>query len=1294
MMSEPVRSERNRAENGLAEKQKLLEAILTATPDIVYIYNAQQQKHVYFNREVRELLGYSSEEIEQAGADILLKNVHPDDLPRVMRHIEFLADTASDDLFSLEYRIKGGGGDYRWFYVREQVYERDAQGKPELLFGVVQDLTQRKQANQALRDAEAKYRSLVEQLPSITYIVTFGEQNDASYISPQIESLLGFSQEEWLANPDLWVQQLHPDDRERVMAEFKLRDSLGQPVNIDYRLLTREGQVRWFHDQSVLISDDDGKPHYAHGMLFDITERKEIEERLRDNEKRFRALIENSSEEISLLGHDGRLLYESPSANPTLGYAPGQFLGQDLFQLVHPEDLERLQRLFMHLVQEPGFHVRDEFRLRHRSGEWRWVEGVGTNLLSEPAVQAIVVNYHDVSERKRAEAERQALVEIRQGLATTQDLQEFLRLIHQAIGKVIYAENFFVVFHNPKTGLFEEVYSVDKYDPPAPPSSLEKSITSYVFRTEEPLIITQEKFDELVQQGEVELVGTNSESWLGVPLKTPGGAIGVMVLQDYEQPNRYSEQDKEFLASIAGQLSLAIESKRAEEKLRESEVRLSGIVTSAMDAIVTLDETQHIVLFNPAAEALFQRKAWDAIGKPIENFIPERFRNAHAKDIARFKETGTTNRAMGHLSPLSALRADGTEFPIEASISQVEAGGQRLYTVILRDITERKQAETETFRHLAELEALYENGLAISRLMEPSEIGNRIIETIESYLSWHHVTIRLRPAESDDLELIAFSVSDQKGEEEPDIRQQFNGHISKVGQGLSGWVVQTGLPIYTGNVHAHSQYVDTYEGMMSGMYVPLKIGERVIGCISVESAIADAFSAQDERLLATIANQAAAAFESARLYQTLQQELSERRHAEELLENERNSLAQRVEERTTALSRANINLARALRVKDEFLANMSHELRTPLNAILGLSESLEEQIAGPLNEKQEKYVATIRESGHHLLSLINDILDLAKIEAGQITLDITKVHVDSICQASLRLIKQLAQKKNQDVALEIDEGLGWIWADERRLKQMIVNLLSNAVKFTPENGKIGLEVHGDEKENRVTLTVWDSGIGIKEADLPRLFKPFVQLDSGFGREAGGTGLGLALVAEMARMHGGRVGVQSQPKQGSRFSIVLPWEPALAVDTVERMKTTGKFRAIKPGVDQRTILLVEDTQEVVMMLKDYLERAGYRVVTAKDGLDGIDQAKRTHPDLILMDLQMPRMNGLEATAKLRSDPDFKHTPIIALTALAMSGDRERCIAAGMDEYISKPVNLKALVKIIQSCLPDKVETKPE
>jgi signal transduction histidine kinase/CheY-like chemotaxis protein len=383
-----------------------------------------------------------------------------------------------------------------------------------------------------------------------------------------------------------------------------------------------------------------------------------------------------------------------------------------------------------------------------------------------------------------------------------------------------------------------------------------------------------------------------------------------------------------------------------------------------------------------------------------------------------------------------------------------------------------------------------------------------------------------------------------------------------------------------------------------------------------------------------------------------------------------------------ALRLANAEMERALRMKDEFLANMSHELRTPLNAILGISESLEEQFSGSLNEKQLKYVRIINESGRHLLDLINDILDLSKIEAGKLEINIQTIPVERFCTSCLRMVKELAHKKSLEIVFKADEKVQAIKGDERRLKQTLVNLLGNAVKFTPENRKIGLEVSGNPEKNEVTFTVWDEGIGIDPKNIPLLFKPFVQLDTGLTREYAGTGLGLALVAQMVRLHGGRVNLTSKLHEGSRFMVTLPWMP---IEQKNQLPHTAplQFRSSKPNIKHTgRILVVDDTELVSQLVCDYLENMGYETLVAEDGKEAVSIAKQEHPNLILMDVMMPVMSGLDATKQIRTDPTLKDVPIIGLTAMAMPEDRQRCLDAGMNDHLGKPIQMQELAQVIE------------
>jgi len=423
------------------------------------------------------------------------------------------------------------------------------------------------------------------------------------------------------------------------------------------------------------------------------------------------------------------------------------------------------------------------------------------------------------------------------------------------------------------------------------------------------------------------------------------------------------------------------------------------------------------------------------------------------------------------------------------------------------------------------------------------------------------------------------------------------------------------------------------------------------------------------------------------------EDITQRKQAEKALLEEKVLLTQRVEERTAELSRANAQLARAARLKDEFLANMSHELRTPLNAILTLSETLQEQepTIGPLTEKQLSYLQNIVKSGYHLLNLINDILDLSKIEAGKMELIIEPIFIKEVCISSLSFIKQLALKKRIKIVTDFDDTLINMQGDSLRLKQILVNLLGNAIKFTPEGGKIGLSVEGHAAQEVVHFTVWDIGIGIAKSDMKKLFQSFVQGDSGLARHYEGTGLGLALVRRLAEMHGGSVSVTSEINKGSQFTVSLPWRESSdlkMITTVEENKTIVSQittpNSITSNQAKRLILIAEDNEDNISSISDYLLLKQYRVIIARHGAEAIERAKEERPDIILMDIQMPVMDGLEAIQHLRVDTDFdlKNVPIIALTALAMPGDKERCLAAGANEYLSKPVPLKKLVQMIE------------
>jgi signal transduction histidine kinase len=382
----------------------------------------------------------------------------------------------------------------------------------------------------------------------------------------------------------------------------------------------------------------------------------------------------------------------------------------------------------------------------------------------------------------------------------------------------------------------------------------------------------------------------------------------------------------------------------------------------------------------------------------------------------------------------------------------------------------------------------------------------------------------------------------------------------------------------------------------------------------------------------------------------------------------------------------NQELQRINQLKNQFLASTSHEIRTPLSSILGFAHLLIAQGFDASRERHQEYLNIIQSSGKHLLALINDILDLSKIEANQMEVQWETVDIQSISRTVFALVKEKAATKGLKMVLDIDSDVTTIIADSLRLKQMLLNLLFNALKFT-ESGSVGLQV---KKINGfIHFVVWDTGTGIPEEHKGELFQPFSQIANTLVSRDEGTGLGLAVTRKLAELHSGYVEVESEMNKGSRFTIVLPLNQSTSIHTesfasqfTEAEQTTYcPLPEIVLSSNPPLILILEDDLPNAQMMQTYLGKLGYKVVWVKNVTEFWNYLNQQSPSVILLDIYLPDCNGFNLIKQLRENDKFKDLKVIAQTAMAMKGDRETCIAAKFDDYICKPIDLPLLANLI-------------
>jgi PAS domain S-box-containing protein/putative nucleotidyltransferase with HDIG domain len=824
---------RKQAEEALRESEDRYRTLVEFSPDGIGIHC--EGKFVYVNTAAVNLLHANSPQDLIGISNIQF--VHPDHQAAVMERIRRSYENREVAPMLVEKFITMDG----------QLIDVEVSTTPIIYNGkaaaqiIMRDVTRRVQTEEALANSEAELRALVEQVPAIVYTES-AETRETLYISPQLEKLTGYTSAEWIADPGLWKEMIHPEDQAAVVEADQYTSASREPFQIEYRILTRDKRTLWIHDEAVIIESQGKTPLFWQGVMYDITGRKQAEKAIQESERFARATVDALSAHIAILDKDGAILEinrawrEFSRANTSKGFDLPVHKGANYLSVCEtstgPTSDEAAAMAAGIRAVMGG--AQKEFSLEyscHSPDEKRWFNARVTRFPGEGDLR-IVVAHENITELKLAE----------EAFATSEAELRALFASMQDVVLVIDRQGFYRKVAPTNPGLLAK-----------PALELLGSNLQDVFPAEQVRV-----FMEAIQR----VLETKQTIQIEYELQIEGrGAF-------FE--TSISPMDQDSTLWVARDISSR---KLAEESLRLSEERYRELFNGMIDGFavheIICDESGAPVDYrflevNPAFERLTGLKSDNLIGKTALEVLP----NTEPYWIEVYGNVALTGRSMFYENYSQEI---GRHFEVSAYCPRP---GQ--FAVVIVDITERKQAEQDIRQHVAELETLYKSGLALSQLLNPKEIGQKILELLGEKLDWHHSRIRLYHPQDDRLELLDFNqpgVTDEA--ERREMVARYQSLITHSGQGISGWVVQHGQPVRCGDVRHDPRYVEAYPGIQSGLYVPMKLGERMIGVISIEDEQTDAFSEADERLIATLASQAASAFENARLFEEIRQRVME-----------------------------------------------------------------------------------------------------------------------------------------------------------------------------------------------------------------------------------------------------------------------------------------------------------------------------------------------------------------------------------------------------------------------------------
>ena len=931
-----------------------------------------------------------------------------------------------------------------------------------------------------------------------------------------------------------------------------------------------------------------------------------------DSEAELRALFASMNDVIIVYDRSGRYVRIAPTNPSLLVRPPDEMVGKNIREIL-PVDLHAL---FMDSIEEAlrtNTVIRVEYPL-DIAGNHFWFDA-NVSKLSEDRVFWVA---RDITERKLHELTQIAITQISESALSSKTMDALYRAIHEAVRPLVPADDFYIAQYDRGTHQITFPYHSGDVDAGWAPPKSSRDLTTHVIQTRRPFRSTPELPANLQAATE----DARSVYWLGVPLRSKQVVTGVIAVQSHGNENRLTEKHQQILSVIAPQAAAAIERFSAEREIQKFKL---GIDRSNNAVFITdLDGT--IQYTNPAFETVYGFSPEEAQGKTPR--ILKSGLTTHEEYRAFWTALLSGETISNQITNRSK---DGRLIPIAATYSPIldENGNMVGFLAIHEDITERKLAEEMLRRRSEYLAASSEIGRLVTSTLDLNTIFTRTVKLISERFGFYYAGIY--SMEETGFSAVLREATGEAGEKLKAHRHSVivgsNSVVGKVAEKIEPMLVNdvSVEPLFTPNPYL----LDT----QSEVAIPLRIGLRIVGVIDIQSTQREAFSQDDLSVLQSLADQVAVAIDNARSYELSQQLIQDLREIDLL--------------------------------KSQFLANMSHELRTPLNSIIGFSRVILKGIDGPVTEMQQQDLTAIYNSGQHLLGLINDILDLARIEAGKMELNLEEVHLADMTTSVMSTAKGLVKEKPVQLLQRIPADMPAVRGDSMRVRQVLLNLISNAAKFT-EGGSITIESLVQKAPTgklEALINVIDTGPGISAEDQKKLFQAFSQVDGSATRKTGGTGLGLSICANLIQLQGGRIGVHSQVGKGSTFWFTLP-----LYHQPEENVPEGK----------KVVLAIDDDPQVIGLYERYLSQQGYYVMPVTDPLQAKEQIIKIKPYAITLDIMMPHKDGWSILNDLKTDPATKDIPVIICSIMEQA---DRGFSLGAADYLVKPILEEELVNAL-------------